>query len=218
MDAISTKITDEDNAYLLKTFTREEIEVVLKSMHPTKAPGPDGYQAVFYQKYWNIVGSDTVSLCNNFLNGNMDLGLLNKTCIVLIPKKKDPMRMKDFGPISLGNVVYKLIDKVLVNKLKNVTDKLISPTQSAFVPRRSITDNAMIRFESIHALNNKRTGKKGVVAMKLDMSKAYNRVEWNYLRRVIMKMGFDSGQFSSLRINKHCPSISHLFFFLLMIA
>lgn len=174
----------------MRPFERQGVETALKSMHPSKALGPDGFQALFYQTYWDIVRTDTNNLCLNYLNGNSELGILNRTFIVLIPKKHNPSNMKDFRPISLCNMMYKIVAKVLANGLKCVLDKLISPNQSAFVPGRLITDNVMIGFECIHTLNNGRTGKEGVVALKLDMSKAYDRAEWGYLRGIMKKMRF----------------------------
>lgn len=102
------------------------------------------------------------------------------------------MRMQDFKPISLCNVIYKIISKTLANRLKKILDDIISPTQSAFVLGRLITDDAILGFECIHSLQSQTTGKVGVVALKIDMSKAYDRVEWSYLRRVMKMMDFCS--------------------------
>jgi len=95
-------------------------------MHPTRAPGTDGMSAIFYQKYWNIVGNDVTSMVLNVLNFDNPMIELNKTNITLVPKVKQPTRMKDFQPISLSNVAYKLIFKVLDNRLKVVLPQLIS--------------------------------------------------------------------------------------------
>lgn len=78
------------------------------------------------------------------------------------------------------------------NRLKKILDMIISPTQAAFIPGRQITDNVIVGFECIHAINNRRKGKVGQVAMKLDMSKAYDKVEWSFLRRIMDKMDFSS--------------------------
>lgn len=115
---------------------------------------------------------------------------LNKTLITLIPKKNAAASMNDFHPINRCNVISKIISKVLANILKHVIDSMISLSQSIFVSKRLISDNAMIGFECIHNLNNKRPRKKGMVVLKLCMSKAYDRIEWAYLRKIMTKIGF----------------------------
>ena len=103
---------------------------------------------------------------------------LNETFICLIPKVKSPQKIIKFRPISLCNVSYKIISKVLANQLKKILAAVINESQSAFVPRRQITDNVLVAFETMHCINGKRKGNEGLMALKLDMSKAYNRVEW----------------------------------------
>lgn len=116
----------------------------------------------------------------------------NNVNIVLIPKKKNSMVMTELRPISLCNVVYKIISKVLANRLKQVTDPIISDTQSAFIPGRLIIDNIMVAYELMHFMKRKTKGKQGWMALKLDMSKTYNRVEWGFLEVVLKKMGFNN--------------------------
>ncbi|XP_021859944.2 uncharacterized protein [Spinacia oleracea] len=168
----------------------EEIKVALFQMHPNKAPGPDGMHALFFQKFWHIVGVDIISFVKQWWRGQMDLSDVNKTCVVLIPKCENPKRISEFRPISCCNVLYKIISKTLANKLKPFLGKIVSVNQSAFVPRRLITDNALVAFEIFHAMKRKGEGKDGSVALKLDMKKAYDRVEWIFLEKVMYKMGF----------------------------
>lgn len=110
--------------------------------------------------------------------------------IALIPKIKDPKTMKDYKSISLCNVIYKIIFKTLANLLKPLLSKCISPTQSAFIEGRSIMDNILIAYEIIHHKKWMTKGKKGELALKIDISKAFDRVQWDYLLTVMAKMGF----------------------------
>ena len=100
--------------------------------------------------------------------------------------------MKDWRPIALCNVVCKIVAKVLANRLKQVLVKCISINQSAFVLGRSILDNAMVAIEIVHYMKAKAKGKSGDVALKLDISKAYDRLDWDYLREIMLQMGFSS--------------------------
>ena len=113
---------------------------------------------------------------------------VNKTTICLIPKVKRLQEMKQFSPISLCNVIYKICSKVLANRLRPFLDDIVSKEQNAFVPGRLIMDNVLIAYECTHYLTRKK-GKAGACAIKLDMAKAYDRVEWEYLRRIMLQLG-----------------------------
>jgi ribonuclease HI len=190
VNVVQGRVTERMRGILNQTFSREEVFVALKSMKPTAAPGPDGMPAIFYQKYWHIVGDEISFLVLNVLNNGGDLSNLNHTFLCLIPKKKKPTLTSEFRPISLCNVIYKVITKVIANRLKLILPDIIDTSQSAFVPGRLITDNALIAFEAFHYMRKKTTGRKGYVGMKLDMSKAYDRIEWPFLKEVLNSMGF----------------------------
>ncbi|KAL5781845.1 hypothetical protein ACOSP7_006874 [Xanthoceras sorbifolium] len=111
------------------------------------------------------------------LNGGNSIKEFNKTNIVLIPKTKNLVLMKDFRPISFCSVVYKVVTKSLANRMKLVLLKIISDSQSAFVPGIVIFDNIFVAFEMLYTLGLRKKGRKGLTAIKLDMSKAYNHVE-----------------------------------------
>ena len=162
---------------LSSDYSAKEVQVVLFQMGPTKAPGSDGMNALFYQKYWHIVGNDVIAAVLDFLNSGTMLPKINYIHIVLIPKVNSPEKMSDFRLISLCNVIYKIISKVLANRLKQILPQLIAPYQSAFVPGRLITDNVLVAYETLHTMHCRRKGRKGSLAMKLDISRAYDCVE-----------------------------------------
>ena len=181
-------MTKEMNDTLISEFTKEEIVSANKQMHPTKAPGPDGMPALFYKIFWHIIEHDVTKLCLSMLKGQSQFHEINQTHIILIPKVKNPKHISQFRPINLCNVVYKIIAKVLANRLKVVLPECISNTQSAFFPDKLITDNALVAFELFHTFKNKRRGSKGSYALKLDMTKAYDRVEWHFLEAMMRKV------------------------------
>ena len=109
------------------------MERAIKQMHPNKAPGPDGFNPFFNQKYWHIVGRDVTNAGLGVLNGNLMPQGLNHTH-VLILKKRNPTETTDYRPISLCYVLYKLITKVIINRFKEVLPSIISVNQSAFTP------------------------------------------------------------------------------------
>lgn len=189
LNTVPHKVTSKMQKYLSRDYSADEIKATLFQMRPTKVPGLDGMNALFYQNCWHIVGDDVTAVVLDFLNSSLMLPKINYTDIVLIPKIKLLKRISDYRPISLSNVIYKIISKVLTNKLKIILPHLISQSQSAFVPRRLITDNVLVAYESLHSIHNKRSGNKGSLALKLDFSKAYDRVEWDFLKRIMSNLG-----------------------------
>lgn len=170
-------ITNSINQRLLAPYTEEEIVEALKGMNPTKASGQDSFPAIFYQRFWSIIGKDTSRFYLEVLNEGKSLEEINGTQVVLISKVSNPFNMKNFWPISLCTVIYKIIPKTVANHLQKVLNECINDSQYAFVPGRLITDNLLLAYEVLHYLKNKITGKMGYMALKLDMSKAYDRME-----------------------------------------
>ncbi|KAA3455898.1 reverse transcriptase [Gossypium australe] len=191
LDGIDASISAVANVVLQSPYSVDEIQKALKEMGPTKAPDYDGFPALFFQKYWHIVGKDVEEFCLGVLNEGKALDSVNRTDIVLILKTPNPSSLVNFRPISLCTILYKLVAKTIANRLQDFIGTCIDRAQSAFVPGRLISDNVLIAYEILHSLRQKRLGKKGFMAVKLDMSKAYDRVEWSYLEKVMLKMGFD---------------------------
>ena len=117
--------------------------------------------SVFYKQCWDIVGDRVTDEVLDVLNGGDIPSGWNDTTIVLIPKVQNPEQVKDLRPISLCNVLYKVVSKVLANRLKIILPSIISPSQSAFVPGRLISDNSLIAYELLHYMRNKRRGNVG---------------------------------------------------------
>ncbi|XP_048624014.1 uncharacterized protein LOC106417447 [Brassica napus] len=187
---VPAMITGSMNDSLTAPVSEWEVKLALFAMHPDKAPGPDGMTAIFYQQFWDIVKEDLTLMVNKFLlDGHIANGL-NDTNICLIPKTTKPNNIAQFRPISLCNVSYKIVSKVLYQRLKKVLPGLISETQSAFVAGRQISDNIMIAQEMFHALRTKPSGRNKRMAIKTDMSKAYDRMEWLFIEAVMRKMRF----------------------------
>lgn len=181
-EVVQRKLSEDHKSWCAKSFTAEEVKEAVFQMHPLKALGPDGLPAIFFQEYWHIVGQDITLLVLEILNGNMSPRPINRTFIVLIPKGKTPTSPKEYRPISLCNVVMKIATKVITNRIKAILPDIIDLEQSAFVQGRLITDNALIAMECFHWLKKKKKGKKGVMALKLDMSKAYDIIEWPFIQ------------------------------------
>ena len=136
------------------------------------------------------MGRDVIEAVLSVLNSSHFLHKMNYTYIVLIPKKNDPQYILEFRPISLGNVIS-LYSKVLANWLKIIFPNVISDARSTFVPDRLITNNTTVAFEVLHKMRNRRKGKKAQMAVKLDISKAYDRMEWCFLERIMAKLGLN---------------------------
>lgn len=135
------------------------MEETIFQMNTLKAPSPDGLPAMFFQKYWHIVGTGVKHMVLDVLNNNRYPRDLNTTHIALIPKYKNPATPKDFKPISLCNVVMKMVSNTIANRIKQILQDIIDEEQSGFVSGRLISDNALVALECFHWLKKKKKGK-----------------------------------------------------------
>ena len=186
-----TRVSRSENESLLVPFTYDDFELAVKQMHPDKAPGSAGLNPSFYHKFWPVLGQDIFHACIVWLEKLEFSANLNDTLLTLCPKCDSPTTMCDLRPIALCNVLYKIIAKVLAKRLKRILPNIISLTQSAFVPGRSILDNVIVAFEVLHSMKRKVKCKTGEVALKIDISKAFDTVTWTFLHYVLVVMDFD---------------------------
>ncbi|EAZ45614.1 hypothetical protein OsJ_30281 [Oryza sativa Japonica Group] len=186
-----------------------------------KAHGPDGFPARFYQRNWGLIKSDVVRVVKEFFHTGIMPDGINETAIVLIPKVNQPMELKEFRPINLCNVIYKIVSKCLVNRLRPILDDLISQNQSAFVPGRMITDNALLAFECFHSIQRNKSPGKAACAYKLDLSKAYDRGDplspFLFLfvadgLSLLLDEKVLQGAITPVQVCRRAPGISHLLF------
>lgn len=177
------------NAALTALPTGGEIQRAIFYMGRYKSPGPDGMTVTFYKHYWGIVHEATVKEVQVFFQSGILRKASNHTFITLIPKSDNPLRVDQYRPIALCNVIFKIITKILATRLRLVLDSIIHPSQAAFIPNRCIGDNIIVNHEIMHYLNSKK-GKAGFMAIKIDLAKAYDKVEWSVLTNLLTCFDF----------------------------
>ncbi|KAG7579199.1 hypothetical protein ISN45_Aa03g033600 [Arabidopsis thaliana x Arabidopsis arenosa] len=185
------RLTREEKVKLSNLIVASEIEIAMRSMGAFKSPGPDGYQPVFYQKSWDIVGESVTHFVLQFFESGVLPPGLNDVLLVLIAKVMKPEMITQFRPISLCNVLFKVITKVMVLRLKPVMAKLIGPAQSSFIPGRLSIDNIVVVQEAVHSMKRKK-GRKGWMLLKLDLEKAYDRIRWDFLEDTLVAAGLSA--------------------------
>eukprot|EP00253_Pinus_taeda_P013015 PITA_13015 len=171
--AIPKSITSYQNWDLCKEISMELVDEVIRSMPNDKAPGPDGFTINFYKACWSIIKQEVWEVVEDTRHSGTILKSINSTFLALIPKVEEAKTPDKFRPISLCNVIYKIISKVIANRLKSILPGIISEEQSGYVEGRQILDNILLAQEMIHSLHSR---KEAGMLMQLDLSKAYDKV------------------------------------------
>ncbi|KAL2237250.1 UNVERIFIED_CONTAM: hypothetical protein Sindi_0916700 [Sesamum indicum] len=169
-------ITDEDANHLLLPFSPDDVKQAVFAIAEDKAPGPDGYSSGFFKAAWPVVGEEVTKVVLDFFSTGKLLKQINSMILALIPKVHTPISVNDFRPISCCNVLYKIIVTLLVQRISVLLDKIVSPCQTTFIPGRSIGDNIICTPPRC--------------ALKVDIRKAYDTVEWDFLLAVLQLFGF----------------------------
>lgn len=156
-------------------------------MRRDSAPSPDGFGVSFYKQFWGLIKDEVMQLVNDFYLGNLGIARLDYGVITLLPKVKDANTVKQFRPICLLNVSFKIFTKLLLGRLTNLVEKLFSKNQSAFIRGRYILDSVVTLHEVLHEMRQKKL--RGVV-LKIDFEKAYDSVRWDFLEQILDRKGF----------------------------
>jgi hypothetical protein len=182
------QISVEENNILTAEISESEVFEAIKQMKKTKAPGPDGFPAEFYQQFWEVIKSDLMAMFARFQNGDLPLFHLNFGTIILLSKKENATQIQQYRPICLLNVSFKVFTKVGTNRVTGIAENVVKPTQTAFMPGRQILEGVVILHETIHELHRK---KMDGVLFKIDFEKAYDKVNWDFLQQTMRMKGFD---------------------------
>eukprot|EP00253_Pinus_taeda_P019391 PITA_19391 len=180
-------ITEEQNTLLLKPISLQEVEIAVNSLKASKAPGPDGFTSNFFQYFWELIKWEVWQVVEESCNMLWMYPGLNATFIALIPKSKESNSPDKYRPIALCNIIYKIVSKVVALRLKPMLPFIISPEQSSYVEGRQITDGIILTHEIIHSL--KQTKKPGML-LKIDLSKAFDSISWDYMQKILRAFGF----------------------------
>ncbi|GKA30033.1 RNA-directed DNA polymerase, eukaryota [Tanacetum coccineum] len=180
-------ITLDQQMDLEREVTKEELKKAVWDCGTDKSPGPDGFTFGFFRRFWSTIEDDVFEAVKYFFNSGVIPKGCNSTFIVLIPKIPDANLVKDFRPISLIGSIYKIIAKILANRLVGVLDDIINEVQSAFIADRQILDGPFILNEMLQWCKLK---KKHSLIFKVDFEKAFNSIRWDFLDDVLKKFGF----------------------------
>jgi hypothetical protein len=165
-----------------------EVDQAIQELPTGKAPCPDGFTTDFFHSYWKMLREEVWQLVEESCSSGKVLPALNATFLTLIPKEERVTNPKNFRPIALCNVIYKIISKFIALRLKPILPFIISKEQSGYVEGRKIMDSIILFHEIIHSL--KSTSTPGMI-LKLDLSKDFDKLSWQYMKELLLAFGFN---------------------------
>ncbi|XP_039070407.1 uncharacterized protein LOC120217317 [Hibiscus syriacus] len=186
-DLLPYSLPNDAAVSLTKEVDGLEIKKVLFKQGKDKSLGPDGYTSGFFKAVWDIVRADFISTVRYFFQSSIMLPAFNTTALVLVPKTPNPCLARDFRPISCCSVVYKTITRILVDRLMPFFPAMISQSQSAYVRGRNIVDNTLLAQEIVKGYSRKSLSP--MCAIKIDLQKAFDSVNWGFLFSVLEALG-----------------------------
>lgn len=169
----------------------QELLAIIRNMRNNASPGPDGLNAAFFKSAWTWISQDVHDLVTAFYSSAFMQPEINQTFIVLIPKKMQPISPQDFRPISLCNVIYKIISKSLADRLKPYLPNFIDHSQAAFIKDRHISANIIITQEIIHSFTLNSWNQQAFL-LKIDLAKAFDRLDWNFISQALNRLHLPS--------------------------
>jgi hypothetical protein len=181
------KLVEEDRSRLSIPFSDKDVESAVAGMKTESASGPNRFSVIFFKKLWKIIKAEILNMASNFNKGTLDLRRLNYGVITLVPKVKEANTIKQYIPIYLPNVDFKIFPKLTTNRITPLADKIISSSQTAFIKGRNILEGVIILHEVICELRS--SGKQGVL-FKIDFEKTYDKVRCDFVKEVMVEKGF----------------------------
>lgn len=200
-------VEEEDVETLTHPVTAEELEGVLKWLKKDKSPGPDGWTIEFYTAFFDVLGQDLLQVVEESRTSGSLYHAINSTFIALIPKSDSPAPFDDYGPISFCKCLYKIISKTIANRLRPILSRSIAPQQFSFLESRQIHEAIGLAQEALHSIWSK---KLKAILLKIDLSKAFDRVSWLYLKMILIHLGFPHAYISWIMACITTPSFSIL--------
>jgi hypothetical protein len=176
-----------DKEMLSSPFSEKDVVSAIMSMKVESAPSPNELTVTFFRKFWRYPKKDFMQMVQDFNRNRLNLKRLNYCVITLVPKVKEANTVRQYKPIFLLNVDFKIFSKLLTDRITPLANGLISDSQSAFIKGRNILEGVVVLHEVLDEF--RRSGQQGVL-FKIDFEKAYDKVRWNFVSKVLWEKGF----------------------------